>query len=121
MQEIYWSPRSDFMPEYVIDYDSVKFTTLVESKPIGKSGENAEYYPGFIFSFKAARNPFPIILLHFMPSIILGLCLISCFEITRFDLNNRLTNLSVTLLSIIAIMKESKSNLPEIKNITYAD
>jgi hypothetical protein len=35
MQEIYWSPRSDFMPEYVIDYDSVKFTTLVESKPFG--------------------------------------------------------------------------------------
>ena len=121
MQEIYWFPESDFLPEFCIDYNSVKFTTLVESKPIGKTKVQAFYYPGFKFSFKVCRDPLPKIITCFFPAIILGVFLTGVFEISRFDISNRLSNLSVTLLSLIAVMQESRANLPEVKEATYAD
>jgi hypothetical protein len=57
----------------------------------------------------------------FFPTIILGIVLISIFQITIYDLKNRLTNLSVCLLTVIAIMKESRGAIPEIGEITFAD
>ena len=104
MNEINWKPASSFLPEFDIDYKSARIVTLVESKPIGKTKEKAFYYPGFTFEFRVVRDPLPKLLKSFFPSIILGGFLVSVYHLSIYNLANRLTLLSVTLLTYIAIM-----------------
>ena len=47
--------------------------------------------------------------------------LLAVYEVPRFDLNNRLSLLSVSLLSLIAVMQESRGDLPAVKEATYTD
>ena len=79
MQEVYWFPNCNRNPDFVIDYNSFKFLTMVESKLVRMTGQQAYYYPGFTFSFKCARDPLPKIITFFFPAVILGICLLTVF------------------------------------------
>ena len=121
MNEIFWHPNSKFLPEFEIDYRTAKMVTLVDSRPFGNKNKKAFNYPGFKFKFRVMRDPLPRIITNFFPTIVLGVLVTSIFGITRHDLNNRLTNLSVSLLTVIAIMQDGRGAIPEIGASTFSD
>lgn len=55
----------------------------------------------------------------FIPSIILGMFLYQTFDID--DYQDRLANLSLSLLTYIAIMEHMRCELPDISALTHAD
>ena len=77
------------------------------------------YYPGFVFTIRTVRDPFPKIFRFFMPSIILGLFLYCTFEVD--DYANRLANLGISLLVYISIMGQMRESVPELSKMTFAD
>ena len=93
--------------------------TLVEHKLL--KGERIEYYPGLILEIRIVRDPFPKLIKFFIPIILLGILVISIFHFNRYDKNNRLTCVSISLLTFNAMMKDINSNLPEIQFMTMAD
>jgi len=114
INEITWKPGSDFVPEFNIYYDSAQIITMHDYKPIKGTDKLAYYYPAFRFKFRLVRNPTPKIVSFFIPSFVMGLFLTCVFQFSRFDKNNRLTNLSVVLLTYIGLMLENRSSLPEV-------
>ena len=83
--------------------------------------ERIEYYPGLILETRIIRDPFPKLIKFFIPVTLLGILVIAIFQFTRYDVANRLTCVSIALLTFNAMMKDINSNLPEIQYATLAD
>lgn len=114
-----WKEEVDALPEFDIDYGHTCFLPIVEKKMHKDKETKTEiacyYYPGFIFCIKTIRDPFPKIIRAFVPAMILGVFLYCTFQLDSADAYaDRLANLSICLLTYIAIMDQLRSGLPEI-------
>ena len=101
-----WKPDVDTLPEFDISFKGTHFELITEKKPYkdketGEEG-HAFYYPGFTFIIKTVRDPFPKLIRYYFPTVILGIFLWSTFDVAEFA--DRLANLSICLLSYIALM-----------------
>ena len=76
-------------------------------------------YPGFIFKINAVRDPFNKILLSFFPALILGVFTYCIFNVP--DYSDKLGNVSIVLLTYLAIADNLRNNLPDISMLTFAD
>ena len=72
-----------------------------------------------MFQIKTVRNPFPKFIRAFLPAIILGMFLWCTFDVKKYA--DRIANMSICMLSYIAIMETLRSNLPEMTSLTFAD
>lgn len=112
-----------------MDFAHTHINTIVEKKPykvLGKDKKtyikkDAYYYPGFTFTFKTIRDPVPKMVKCFFPCMILGLFQVCIYTLDTNELNDRLANLSIVLLTYVAILDEMRSNLPEISDMTFGD
>jgi hypothetical protein len=106
-----------------MDFDHTKFMRMTENKPyedkVTKVKTNCYYHPGFIFIIKTVRDPFPKIIRAFFPAFILAIFLYRTFYVEAYE--DRLANLSICLLTYIAILDQIRSSLPEISTLTFAD
>ena len=122
-----WKNGCDNSPEFDIDFLQTKVATIEEKKPYkedeSKGGKKKEayYYPGFILSFRTIRDPIPKIIKCFFPCIILGIFQVCIYTLDTNDLNDRLANLSIVLLTYVSILDEMRSDLPEISDMTFGD
>ena len=104
--------------------------TLAEGKPYKVNGNAkdssgrkylAHYYPGVIFEFRTVRDPMPNIVKIFFPCILLTIFLLGTFRIGTDDHANRLANLSIVLLTYVAILDLVTGSVPNINKTTIAN
>jgi len=117
-----WNREVNNLPEFDVLYNDYRFEKL-EEKKTEKDEKGAKidqyYYPGFTFVVTCVRNPLPIVMSSFFPAYIVGIFLLCTFFIEKYA--DRLGNLSVCLLTYIAIFDQLRRNIPKISRLTYSD
>ena len=103
--EILWKSEVDQLPELDIDFKHANVGVLKEEKTLkDRGGKDCKvfYYPGFIFEIATVRDPTSKMIRSFLPTILIDVFLHESVTIT--DLNERLANLGLCLLSFITLM-----------------
>ena len=110
------------MPE--LDINFIEKPYIVQIEDFAKYKKNREpikvlWYPGFTLVVKTVRNPLPKVMRIFLPLMILGLFSRMTSEVDEY--HDRLNNLALCLLTFITIMETTRSELPDISNLTTSD
>ena len=124
--DVSWKENVDALPEFDLDFLEARFEGIRETheeESVKDTGETVTkaypYYPGFTYSIVSVRDPIGKILRTFLPCIFLGIFLYRTFDVP--DYGERLSNLSICLLTYITILTQMKTQLPSISRLTYAD
>ena len=108
-----WKEECCNLPEFDIDYQHSHFRVIQENKPhkVVDITKKLYYYPGFEFCIRTVRDPQPKIQRAFFPCVVLGIFLYCTFDVSDIGLGDtedlyatRISNLSVCLLTYVAIM-----------------
>ena len=78
-----------------------------------------DYYPKLTFKVKMVREPFPRILMTFVPMYILAMIQLTSFRMA--SLGDRMGTLSLCMLTQVSLMEGYRQSLPDLKQLTFAD